>query len=646
MTQKYPERSLDPSRNEIRILHLLPGAAYDEVQVELEVVSLDIFDKGPSFGSPYSEKNIDLHKRSHARTGEPEGHRLDLLPREHSLLGSWNASLCTATPCRCYEALSYTWDPKGKRQAISLNRESGYFVMENLFKALRRLRSKQERRTLWIDALCISQVDDGEKADQVRLMSRIFSSAARVIVWLGDTVDSSKPAQQSMLARLRLAKPSQQAVSVSADPRLLALQNALLNAERFWWDRAWIIQDFVLATNTPVFCFGSYLVEDAELLDLLNSIGNHQNRHPLRATLHDILILRTTFGAARKGQITRHVSLMRKAFATDPRDKVFSILGMVHEAEAKQVRVEYTPTYSTAQVYARATCISMHSSQCLEPLRYITFRARDTSLPSWTIDFDCADPIMKQVAIPDWRPWQSGWCSSNPSPKPWDDLNFDFDKVQLCGYSLDKVRHVVPFPLRTLFKGRFDGDPLPPQPAAMLEWIKALRDLPPADPYTVLSRQGLQASSRTPVDWNGLLRTAQAMPESDLTALRWLEKLFYAWTDALSRSPSLISLRTHRVGLLNGWVRYAQFAAADTVAFTTEKGFLGMAPSTIEAGDEIALLFGSNAPTLLRPSGPEWLFRGFGHVWGVSVPNSEPKLNMLAALAPNVVLQERRYTLK
>lgn len=41
------------------------------------------------------------------------------------------------------------------------------------------------KRRLWIDAICIDQEDTSERNAQVAIMSRIYSSAKRVIVWLG-----------------------------------------------------------------------------------------------------------------------------------------------------------------------------------------------------------------------------------------------------------------------------------------------------------------------------------------------------------------------------------------------------------------------------------------------------------------------------
>lgn len=44
---------------------------------------------------------------------------------------------------------------------------------------------------LWVDAICINQGDEEEKAQQVTSMTRIFGLASRVVVWLGEEADHS-----------------------------------------------------------------------------------------------------------------------------------------------------------------------------------------------------------------------------------------------------------------------------------------------------------------------------------------------------------------------------------------------------------------------------------------------------------------------
>jgi hypothetical protein len=92
-----------------------------------------------------------------------------------------------------YEALSYTWgkaiyaegedestnDP-GISHTIMINSET-FVVAENLYDGLLELRNDVEGY-LWVDAICIDQKNDQERASQVMLMGEIYSKAKRVIV--------------------------------------------------------------------------------------------------------------------------------------------------------------------------------------------------------------------------------------------------------------------------------------------------------------------------------------------------------------------------------------------------------------------------------------------------------------------------------
>jgi Heterokaryon incompatibility protein (HET) len=80
-----------------------------------------------------------------------------------------------------YEALSYVWGTDEPSNPVHLGSES-LLVRDNCYAALRRLRDRACRRTLWIDAICINQEDIKEKSLQVALMADIYSNADRVYI--------------------------------------------------------------------------------------------------------------------------------------------------------------------------------------------------------------------------------------------------------------------------------------------------------------------------------------------------------------------------------------------------------------------------------------------------------------------------------
>ncbi|KAF2828936.1 heterokaryon incompatibility, partial [Ophiobolus disseminans] len=85
-----------------------------------------------------------------------------------------------------YDALSYTWGGEQKSRTIICD-DSGMSVTQNLFDALQALRSlRNDCGYLWVDAVCIDQENNKEKALQVRNMLLIYQKATTVVVWLGN----------------------------------------------------------------------------------------------------------------------------------------------------------------------------------------------------------------------------------------------------------------------------------------------------------------------------------------------------------------------------------------------------------------------------------------------------------------------------
>ncbi|KAE9366433.1 HET-domain-containing protein, partial [Stipitochalara longipes BDJ] len=68
-----------------------------------------------------------------------------------------------------YEALSYEWGMAEPAQRIIMDGIDRH-ITPNLWSALYHLRLQENERVLWIDALCINQIDITERNHQVQLM--------------------------------------------------------------------------------------------------------------------------------------------------------------------------------------------------------------------------------------------------------------------------------------------------------------------------------------------------------------------------------------------------------------------------------------------------------------------------------------------
>ena len=108
-----------------------------------------------------------------------------------------------------FYALSYVWgafdDPPYR---IHCRTGSGSVctdipITENCYDALAQVRHSYGKAwwsdgniRLWVDAICINQADNEEKAHQIPLMEQIYGNASRVLIWLGKGNASSDNAME------------------------------------------------------------------------------------------------------------------------------------------------------------------------------------------------------------------------------------------------------------------------------------------------------------------------------------------------------------------------------------------------------------------------------------------------------------------
>ena len=85
-----------------------------------------------------------------------------------------------------YTALSYTWGGSVGAGNVVYFDGVPLNITENLQSALRHFRDPVRWKNIWIDAICINQSDNSEKAYQVALMGDIYRNATRTWVWLGE----------------------------------------------------------------------------------------------------------------------------------------------------------------------------------------------------------------------------------------------------------------------------------------------------------------------------------------------------------------------------------------------------------------------------------------------------------------------------
>lgn len=180
-------------------------------------------------------------------------------------------SLINPTP---YEALSYAW---GRRDHFSQILVDGCSidVTSNLLSALRRLRSSEKDRLLWVDYVCIDQQNIQEKNSQVTQMFQVYSKASVVVIWLGEHDDNSETAVNILKdfethpdTILWLTSSSREQGHVKS------LINVWKLCSRSFFSRIWVIQE-VLAAATPTLYCGDSTVSYHTLIKFCKAARDH-----------------------------------------------------------------------------------------------------------------------------------------------------------------------------------------------------------------------------------------------------------------------------------------------------------------------------------------------------------------------------------
>ena len=83
-----------------------------------------------------------------------------------------------------FDALSYPWGDLDQTFPLMINGQR-LEVHHNLNQLLPYIMPRLEGRPIWIDAICINQLDDNDKAQQLAVMAHIYRRAQTVWAWLG-----------------------------------------------------------------------------------------------------------------------------------------------------------------------------------------------------------------------------------------------------------------------------------------------------------------------------------------------------------------------------------------------------------------------------------------------------------------------------
>ena len=647
---------LDNSLDQIRLLSFAsPSSESEPIHCRLEVVSLQ------DLRAPCRTSLPDT-AFSQQRTSS-NWPRILPLDAAHD-----NARQDRPTQPNCfswgdYTALSYTWgDPLMTREVI-INR-SRVQITTNLEVGLRTIRARFARIAgfrLWVDAICIDQKNGQERGMQVEKMKEIYVKAQTVIAWLGEEADRSDNA----LALLRTLAGSygdeRKALELEsrlfAEPEYLGRGSWLALHEfmkRPYWSRLWIIQDIVLGSSRlqilcgrkcmdwRCFCYGvgtvnTYLwrVKNMLLDHDRAALGIDNNTAWESMNLHhvwkDLWVLSQV--QERGGESLDLFKLLQMSSfsnATDPRDKVYGLLGLMDTRMVSQIAPNYDSPVANVFIAVAKSNISISGN--LEILRDCNPWGK-ANAPSWCPDWTWNNRLRDARDVAPFH--AAGDLRSSASFGNGHVLTcrgFIIDTIKGLGahqvgkYAWKEESIVQPAPCKSAY-GAFEATSV-----ALYRVLVADRRAEGHESETADSRHRaiLDLPSNGELAFAEYNRRGWTKFATDGQYYdRWMNWRRANRTFCLGDRPlndyftEAISPGIADAGHWESYQAWVRTIGGRKLVVTT-KGFLGWAPDFCDGGDEqqslkgdvICIIFGCSTPIVLRPHGELHQVVGEGYIQG------------------------------
>jgi hypothetical protein len=317
-------------------------------------------------------------------------------------------------------------------------------ITPNCDAAMRSLRSATEIQVLWIDSICIDQTREAvvERNGQVALMGEIYKSAAKVVIWLGQSNERVEAAIHQVMELAHIAQTgnvgdrgainyaNRRATQVALRERVERISSSKLplTAKRYlsidintgateasddpfgplfecsWFYRVWTIQECTLPfyQRMTLRCGILEIPWAAVVLvaDLLKSAqyrwGRYEEAMSLQTRIVTYLVSQRIEGARavldRNPGVLQNDPLMfsilegvRMKQATDPKDKIIGMYGLLKELHITFPDPDYS--LSVEEIFREATVSSMNYDRNLHLLYQAPSDRRREGLASWVPDW-------------------------------------------------------------------------------------------------------------------------------------------------------------------------------------------------------------------------------------------------------------------
>ena len=551
--------------------------------------------------------------------------------------------------CPPYEALSYVWGNANDRSPIQCCGQA-FDVTKNLESALLQLRLAGNTRLLWIDAICINQLDKKEQGQQVSIMDKIYSKAIRTVVWLGEAGDQVDVAfdflsqldaeKWDMLAAFRRGEIPISSFSLlrKSDPlqysdgRVIALR-ALL--KRQWFTRIWVAQEVGVAKKATMVC-GEHEIEWSTFY---SGYERAQKKDMLGLAISAKLLERIntlSFAQETKNDLANILIKFRSWNATNPRDKVFGLRGLCNSDIHKMDKMGLAPDYEIKpeELWMAAVRACIRVSGNLNILSGCRGDGRDwPKIPSWAPNWSDERPQAETLYYFQSTESASDDFKAAGNTTASHELG-DGRELHLMGHIIDPITELTDS--RDMPETKWPESTTSPMEKKQLERDEKENWHNANEFYNQCERLALSPTGEYPtgekhrsVYWQ-TITAGQRIHGDD----QYTEAEFEKWFANRHVDRTLAALNLNRIPVLSDYLSMSgqlmnrmimpanAFAQATTALFQrrmarTRCGYLGLVPGAAEVGDWIAICRGGGRPLVIRMEGDCFRIVGECYVHGM-----------------------------
>ncbi|KAK0704485.1 heterokaryon incompatibility protein-domain-containing protein [Lasiosphaeris hirsuta] len=583
-----------------------------------------------SWGGTLGEKGFYRY----SRLGPDEFRLVRLLRRTKTAIKCEIIHESLLAPPR-YVAISYAWGDAGDTRKIMLE-GSSVPIPVSLYGALEALRQRKEDVLVWVDKLCIDQDNHEERSEQVRLMTNIYAKAECVPIWLGAEADDSSLGMLFLSTLADTGGSPEQVGRLLVPSRKREIEAVASLFERDYWSRLWVVQEVFNAKAIRVYCGTSPSLGYRAFVDA--SVAFRSNRELLN-TFFPANSVRGRSGASLRSQFSVSQVLVhqgpagfpdfrlfkdahsdgsilldalracRRKLATEPRDKVFGILGVLPQ----EIRDEFPPDYnlSAKDVYTDIVDYLLTTTGRLDVIcEAIHFPLHTSAVTSSLPSF-----------VPDWShiPETSSlaqkhlFSASGKTAASFKFLDERHNRLEISAVYLDTITSygVAVGTLCTL------TDYL----MAFIQWRALLLG-------TIDTDGDEDYNLRVQEDFCRTLCLDQVPREWDTKPGQWPRIVFHLFASFIrERLPRLPLDRELRAclddikvdmdpGLRRGFIQdhFGQRMMGQCFCLT-KGGLMGMGSGFMALGDKVVVPLGCDSPVLLRPEGRHGEYRFVGDIY-------------------------------